>query len=133
MKKVFFFLAVLVIVVSNSTAQKSFAPHRNGTSIIFYGDTPLTEAYNASQSGDTLYVSGGNFATPETIDKGLVIIGAGYHPDSTSATQKTFFMYSGNLKIGDNASHLHMEGMEFQGGLKNQPLQQQILLLSDVK
>lgn len=118
MKKLVILFVFSVVAVLNSTAQKSVALHSNGTTIIFYGDTPLTEAYNASQSGDTLYVSGGSFAAPATIDKGLVIIGAGYSTDSTAATQKTYLMYSGNITIGDNASNLYLEGMEFQGGLE---------------
>jgi len=117
MKKIIFLFALSVVAVSNSAAQKSVALHRNGTTTIFYGDTPLTEAYEASESGDTLYVSGGNFAAPDTINKGLVIIGAGYNTDSTAATQKTYLMLSGNITIGDDAGNLYMEGMEFQGGL----------------
>lgn len=106
-----------VIAVSSTSAQKSVALHSNGTTTVFYGDSPLTEAYNASLSGDTLYVSGGSFAAPDTINKGLVIIGAGYSIDSTTATQRTYLMYSGDITIGDNASNLYLEGMEFQGGL----------------
>lgn len=98
----------MVVAVYNMTAQKSVALHRNGTETIFYGDSPLTEAYAASQAGDTLYISGGSFAFPTTLDKGLIIIGAGYHPDSTSVTQRTYLTYVGNIIIGDSASNLYM-------------------------
>lgn len=118
MKKIVLLFIFLAVTVFYSTAQKSVALHRNGITTIFYGETPLTEAYNASVSGDTLYVSGGTYAAPATINKGLVIIGAGYNPDSTSATQRTYLMYSGNITIGDNAGNLYMEGMELQGGLE---------------
>jgi len=118
MKKIVILLFFLVVAVSNSTAQKSVALHRNGNTTMFYGDTPLTEAYDASQSGDTLYVSGGSFAAPASINKGLVIIGAGYSTDSTAATQKTYLLHSSNITIGDNAGNLYLEGMEFQGGLE---------------
>lgn len=118
MKKTLILLALLVVAVNNATAQKSVALHRNGTATIFYGDTPLTEAYDASQSGDTLYISGGSYPAPTTLDKGLIVIGAGYHPDSTSVTQKTYLTYAGNIIIGDNASNLYIEGIEFQGGLE---------------
>jgi len=115
MKKLAFILSLLV-TASSLAAQKSVALHSNGTTKVFYGNTPLTEAYKASLSGDTLYVSGGNFAAPDTINKGLVLIGAGYSTDSTAATQKTFILNSGNITIGDSASKLYLEGMEFQGG-----------------
>lgn len=117
MKKITLFLILLFVAISYSAAQKSVALHSNGTTTIFGGDTPLVEAYDASITGDTLYVSGGNFTMPGTIDKGLVIIGAGYHPEFTAATQKTYIMNTGNIILGSNASDLYMEGMEFNSGL----------------
>ncbi|WP_370479067.1 hypothetical protein [Tamlana flava] len=114
-------IVLLFVVVGYSTAQKSVALHSNGTTTIFGGDTPLTEAYDAAATGDTLYVSGGNFVSPTTIDKGLVIIGAGFDTDSTAVTGKTYIydstVNSGRIEIGSNASNLYMEGMHFQGGL----------------
>jgi len=121
MKKELLFSIVLLFAVVYATAQKSVALHSNGTTTIFGGDTPLTEAYDAAVTGDTLYVSGGNFVGPTTIDKGLVIIGAGYNTDSTAVTGKTYIysstINSGRIVIGSNASNLYMEGMQFQGGL----------------
>ena len=117
MKKITLFLIFFLFAVVYSTAQKSVALHSNGTTTIFGGDSPLIDAYDASITGDTLYVSGGNFTMPTTIDKGLVIIGAGYHPESTAATQKTYIMNTSNISFGDNASNLYIEGMEFYSGL----------------
>ena len=121
MKKTTLFLIFLLVAFSYSTAQKSVALHSNGTTTIFGGDTPLTEAYNAAVTGDTLYVSGGNFVSPTTIDKGLIIIGAGYDTDSTAVTGKTYFysstINSGRIVIGPNASNLYLEGIQLQGGL----------------
>ena len=121
MKKITLFLIFLLVAISYTTAQKSVALHSNGTTTIFGGDTPLVEAYDASITGDTLYVSGGNFTMPTTIDKGLVIIGAGYDTDLTAVTGKTYIYSSpgnsGRIIIGSNASNLYMEGMQFQGGL----------------
>lgn len=121
MKKLSFILIALLFGVSYTTAQKSVALHSNGTTTIFGGNSPLTDAYTAAVTGDTLYVSGGNFVAPETIDKGLVIIGAGFDTDSTAVTGKTYIystsVNSGRIVIGSNASNLYMEGMQFQGGL----------------
>ncbi|HEY5688207.1 MAG TPA: hypothetical protein VIS27_07895 [Yeosuana sp.] len=117
MKKEFLLSIVFLFAVVYTTAQKSVALHSNGTTTIFGGDTPLVDAYEASITGDTLYVSGGNFTMPGTIDKGLVIIGAGYHPESTAATQKTYITNTSNIFLGDNASNLYMEGMELYSGL----------------
>ncbi|WNH13621.1 hypothetical protein [Thalassobellus suaedae] len=121
MKREFLLSIFLLFVVVYSTAQKSVALHSDGTTTIFGGDAPLIDAYDASITGDTLYVSGGNFVAPTTIDKGLVIIGAGYDTDSTAVTGKTYIysstINSGRIVIGSNASNLYMEGMQFQGGL----------------
>jgi len=121
MKKITLFLIFLLVAVTYTTAQKTVALNSNGTTTIFGGDSPLIDAYDASITGDTLYVSGGNFAAPTNIDKGLVIIGAGYDTDSTAVTGKTYIwsstINSGRIVIGSNASNLYMEGMQFQGGL----------------
>src|SRR5210317_473345 len=126
MKKITLFLILMLVALVYATAQKSVALHSNGTTTIFGGDSPLIEAYDAAITGDTLYVSGGNFTAPTIIDKGLVIIGAGYDTDSTAVTGKTYIYSStinaGRIEIGSNASNLYLEGMQFQGGLqKNDP------------
>ena len=46
-----------------------------------------------------------------------MIYGAGYHPDSTAMTQKTYLMSNNNIVLGDNCSNLYLEGIEFQKGL----------------
>lgn len=117
MKKVSLFLICLVVAISSAIAQKTVALQSNGTTTIFSGDNSLIDAYNASVSGDTIYMSGGNFDAPATIDKGLVMYGAGYHADSTAATQKTYLMYSNSLTLGESTSNLYMEGIEFERGL----------------
>lgn len=121
MEKITLLFIFLVVVFTSATAQKTVALHSNGAITVFGGNSPLTEAYTASVTGDTLYVSGGIFAAPDTINKGLVIIGAGYDTDSTAVTGKTFItsstINSGRIVLGSNASNLYMEGMQFQGGL----------------
>lgn len=116
MKREYLLSILLLFAVVYSTAQKSVALHSNGTTTIFGGDTPLTEAYDAAVTGDTLYVSGGNFVSPTTIDKGLVIIGAGYDTDSTAVTGKTYIMSASSIVLGDNCTNLYLEGMEFPRG-----------------
>ncbi|MDD2411598.1 MAG: right-handed parallel beta-helix repeat-containing protein [Bacteroidales bacterium] len=110
-------LLILAIVFSTFTlfAQQKVALHSNGVTTIFGGANPFTNAYNASSSGDTIYLPGGNLPYPTTIDKGLVIIGAGYHPDSTTTTLPT--VLSGDLTISQNADNLWLEGIEITGGI----------------
>jgi hypothetical protein len=71
---------------------------QHGGSLTTYTD--LTTALTASVNGDTVYLPGGSvFASNSTItiDKNLVIIGAGHYPDSTGATYQT--VISKNIRI----------------------------------
>lgn len=89
-------------------AQKLTALHHAGTAT-FYA-TPQ-DAYNAAVNGDTMYIPGGNF--PQlSIAKSLTIIGAGHHPDSTSATGRTVLNY---LDLNPGADNSYITGIYFTG------------------
>ncbi len=94
-------------------AQQRVALHSNGTTSIFSGSNPFNDAYLAAVNGDTIYLPGGNIPFPSTIDKSVIIFGAGYHPDSSATTQATIL--TGNLFIGGNADGLHLEGIHIVG------------------
>ncbi|MBN2776896.1 MAG: hypothetical protein JXR36_04610, partial [Bacteroidales bacterium] len=72
-------------------------------------------AYMASQSGDTLYLSGHTFTPPAAFDKQLMIFGTGHYVDSTLATGKTFI--NGNVILSENADMFYCEGVEFTSNL----------------
>lgn len=107
-------IAALIIFTnvffSTINAQKTVALH-SASVTIYSGVNPFIDAYNASQNGDTIYLPGGAFASPTLINKQLYIYGAGYHPDSTQATNPT--LITGNFNIGENADNLMMEGVQF--------------------
>jgi hypothetical protein len=114
MKKVIFsfvFISLAIVVF----AQQKVALNRNGTTEIYGGSNPFNDAYLAASSGDTIYLPGGNLPFPATIDKKLVIIGAGHYPSVTVATNRT--VLNGNLNIGENADNLHLEGIDISGGI----------------
>lgn len=115
--KIFKQLFAISLVLSTFTmfAQQKVALHHNGISTMFGGANPFVDAYNAALTGDTLYLPGGNISYPSTIDKGLFIIGVGYHPDSTTATLPT--VLSGDLTISQNADKLHLEGFLLNGSI----------------
>ena len=77
-------LVALFIVFTNLNAQHSFVVQNNGAN----GYKTLNEAYENASTGDTIYLPGGSFTMP-TINKSLVWIGVGYHPDSCKATYFT--------------------------------------------
>ncbi|MDI6832294.1 MAG: hypothetical protein QMD02_00410 [Bacteroidales bacterium] len=117
MKKTFLILTIICVCCINFVqAQQKVALHSNGTTTIFGGSNPFTDAYNASANGDTIYLPGGNIPFPTTIDKGIVIIGAGFYPDSTTATNPTV-SNAITLLIGENADNLYMEGFEVNGAI----------------
>lgn len=76
--------------------------------------TDLDTAITAAQPGDKLYLSGGTFnVTGElVIDKRLHFIGAGIHPDSSSATATTS-INSSNLRLITGAGGSTFTGIAF--------------------
>lgn len=111
-------IAALIIFTnvffSTINAQKTVALH-SASVTIYSGINPFVDAYNASQNGDTIYLPGGAFASPTLINKQLYIYGAGYHPDSTQATNPT--VITGNFNLGENADNLMIEGVQFSNQL----------------
>jgi hypothetical protein len=81
----------------------------------FHSADPFQDAYAAAVNGDTIYLPGGNMSVPAMFDKSVFIYGAGYHPDSTSATMKTTL--SGGISLREDASYSHFEGIEFLGSV----------------
>ncbi len=108
-------ISVLALTGFFAGAQQRVALHSNGTTTIFGGSTPFVDAYNASVSGDTIYLPGSALTVPALIDKKLTIFGTGHYPDSTAATNKTFL--SSTLNIGENADSLFLEGVEINGDI----------------
>lgn len=107
-----FFNFFLIGFISNHVnAQQVTALHSNAGETIFYGAQSFVEAYDQAVDGDTLYLSGGSFAPPALIDKGLLIFGAGYHPEYTTATLPT--QISATFNMGANADNLYLEGLLF--------------------
>lgn len=113
--KTMFLLSFLLVVGFTLTAQQKVALNRNGTTEIYGGSNPFNDAYLAASSGDTIYLPGGNLPYPATIDKKLVIIGAGHYPNTTVATNRT--VLNGSLSIGENADNLHLEGIDITSTL----------------
>lgn len=86
-------------------AQKLIALHHEGAVSYF---TDLAAAYNASVSGDTLYLPGGSFNNGLNLEKSLIIIGVGHNPDSTAATGPTIF---GALGLWEGSSNSQITGI----------------------
>ncbi|HOO24901.1 MAG TPA: hypothetical protein P5206_02995 [Paludibacteraceae bacterium] len=110
-KRNLFVLVALATTITIS-AQK-VALHSNGTVQHFEGATAFVNAYNASASGDTIYLPGGSFNPPAEFTKTLSIIGAGHYPDSSVVTGKTFI--NGNIVLKEDADNCLFEGVHITG------------------
>ena len=108
MKKITLLLSAVAITLCVN-AQK-VALHSAGSVTIFNGTSALVDAYNQSVNGDTIYLPGGGFTAPGTINKKLTIYGAGHYAESTQATGKTF--WNGALNFGADADQFTIEGVE---------------------
>lgn len=107
MKNIFFILLLFTITVVN--AQEKVALQNNGTTTIFNGATAFIDAFNTASTGDTIYLPGGAFSVPTSFNKGVVIIGAGFHPDSTTATLPT--VLNGDINLDTGADSISFEGL----------------------
>ena len=104
--------ACLLLMTNFAQAQQRVARLSAGVTTIYSSTNPFVDAYTDAVVGDTIYLSGGGFTAPTTIDKGIVIFGAGFHLDSTTATFPTTI--SNSITLGANSDNLYVEGVEFQ-------------------
>ncbi len=113
MKKLIFLLISLLFTISIA-AQNRVMLQSAGTSSIY---STITAAYNAAVDGDTIYISGGKYAESLSINKpNLVIIGAGYNPDSTQATGSTEIQ--GTFYLIDDADSCEVYGLHITGAVR---------------
>lgn len=118
MKKLIFIAVILFSFLSLETtnAQNPITTlEHTGTTTIFYGQNSLVDAYNASVSGDYLYLSTGYFNAPNSITKGVKIIGAGHFPDSVNIAKRTTIM--SGLSINAGSDSLRLEGLFINGDI----------------
>ncbi|MFW6277068.1 MAG: hypothetical protein ACOC1J_00245 [Prolixibacteraceae bacterium] len=116
MKK-FTLISLLIACTFFLHAQK-VALHNTSGVQIFTGVDGFLEACNSAVSGDTIYLAGGGFSSPGTIDKRLLIFGAGHYPDSTAVTSKTII--NGYINLTENADGFHIEGVDITGNFTTQ-------------
>lgn len=106
MKKICFLPMLFLSLFAFS--QKQFVL-QNGTALSFDN---LTTAIESASAGDTIYIPGGGFTAPATIDKTLHWRGVGHYPDSTVATGHT--QITSPLVFTGNCDRSTFEGIYFQ-------------------
>lgn len=113
-KKLLSFGLLVLFSISFSFAQK-VALHSSTGAQHFLGINGLINAYNSANHGDTIYIPGGTFNSPSTINKRLIIFGAGHYLDSSLVGGKTII--NGNLTLSDSADNTYLEGFEVNGDI----------------
>lgn len=108
---VFVKLFLVTFIANQVSAQQVTALHSTSGETMFYGSQSFVDAYNQAVDGDTLYLSGGSFIPPAMVDKTVLIFGAGYHPEYTTATLPS--QISASFSMGSNADNLYLEGLLF--------------------
>ncbi|HSK11826.1 MAG TPA: hypothetical protein VK907_01370 [Phnomibacter sp.] len=81
----------------------------------FYGSNGYLQAYDAAVHGDTIYLPGGFFQPPSPVNKRIAVIGAGHHPDTTSATLPTVLV--SGFSISEEADSCFLSGFRVNGGI----------------
>jgi len=107
-------LAASIIFAISVNAQK-VALHSTSGVRFFNGTAGFVNAYQAAAAGDTIYLPGGGFTSPGSINKKLFVYGAGHYPDSTQVTSKTIL--TGSINLTGDADGFHIEGVDFTGGI----------------
>lgn len=120
---------LLVTLLASSTlyAQDVITRQRNGQTFFYYGannGATIQGVINDAVEGDTIHLAGVNYAITSnlTINKGVVLVGSGVHPDSSGAyTARTRFIQSSGIEVfivnnaGGNPSDLEIHGVTFSG------------------
>jgi len=115
MKKLLFFVTFVcnMHIIQVVIAQEPVATlEHGGTSKVFYGTSSFTDAYDASENSDQIYLSAGYFDAPASIAKGIKIFGAGHFPIEGKQTQIT-----SGLTINKGADSLRLEGLYINGDI----------------
>lgn len=113
----FLITALLAVLTSASIAQRYVTLHSGGVVTHYNENNVFEEAYNAANAagGDTIYIPGGVFNPPKRIEKSLTILGVGFDPDSTAATNRT--VINSSILLSEGVDTFYMEGVEVGGGL----------------
>jgi hypothetical protein len=104
--KVLLSLMILSSIAVLKAQQITVSLQHNGKATMFYGNNALNDANTAAQNGDTVYLPGKAYYPGFNITKKLIIIGAGYNPDSTTATGRTIIQGDIDFMQGSGGSVL---------------------------
>jgi len=118
MKKSYIFLIVISLWTSIAVNAQNLIAVHNNNSPSFYSS--LDSAMNHANNGDTIYLPGGSFTFNGPISKQLHIVGVGYNPSTTNATNYTYLCvnaYQNSIHLLPGASDGSISGVVIPGTL----------------
>ncbi|MCB9165735.1 MAG: hypothetical protein H6592_15070 [Flavobacteriales bacterium] len=104
----------LCVMPLMSTAQNKIAV-QSGSTVTYFDQDELQAALDAAQNGDAVYLPGGTFNGPFTLDRSIQLIGAGYFPDSSAATTPTTI--TSTFYLTSAVSGSYVSGINFTGSV----------------
>jgi parallel beta-helix repeat protein len=88
---------------------------QSGSTVTYFNQDALQAALDAAQNGDVVYLPGGTFDGPFTLDRSIQLIGAGYFPDSSADTTPTTI--TGYFYLTSSVSGSYVSGINFTGNV----------------
>lgn len=113
MKSIIIKLSIIFVLPITLLGQGVVALHSSNGVSMYSGVDPIISAFNNAIDGDTIYVPGGAYSFPTPIDKKVMMIGAGHHPDTSSATYQTAI--SNSFQLTKDATGSYFSGFIFNG------------------
>ncbi|MBL7765943.1 MAG: hypothetical protein JNJ58_07625 [Chitinophagaceae bacterium] len=115
MKKILLFTMAISITFVAMAQNKKVALHHLGTTSLYSSNSGFADAITAAVNGDTIYLPGGYWNPPVSINKKLVIYGAGHYPDSTQATEGSHIVGTVTFEAGSDSTLF--QGIEVSGDI----------------
>lgn len=111
MKKTLLLAFALILSVATFAQQQLATLNHNNQITVFYGQSALSEAHSAADTGDIITLSPGTFNSVN-ITKAVTIRGAGMFPDTDAGTEATILVNDYYIQIPESQDHsLYMEGI----------------------
>ena len=118
MSAALFVLLLVVVGSKNALAQTLVATlQHDGEITCFYGNSALSEAYNAAENDDIITLSRGNFSL-SSITKAITLRGAGILTDTILGSYATTITSAITAEIDNNSASLTIEGIRFTNSFK---------------
>ncbi|MGF1587463.1 MAG: hypothetical protein ACFCUM_19260 [Bacteroidales bacterium] len=102
------------LMIFTADAQNKVVLQSMGVMTTFSTANSFIDAYNAAADGDTIYLPGLEYTSPNPFNKRLVVYGTGHDPVATASTGRTII---NGFTLDPGASGSHLEGIYIKSGI----------------